>query len=694
MEKNYIHYNNMIKQKIDGFYDIESDALAIEAFKLEVKSKSMYFHTYLDKIKYLIAQKYYVDFLSIYTEEQIKEIHDLVLSYNFEFKSFMAIQKFYLTYALRTLDKQHFLETYEDRIVCVSLFLASGDFTSAKDMAKLMIKQVYQPATPTFLNSGKLRGGELISCFLLEMDDSLNSINYNLSTAMQLSKIGGGVAIDLTNLRARGENIQGIKGISRGVLPVMKLYEDAFNYVDQLGQRQGAGAVYLNIFHSDIIEFLDTKKINSDEKNRIQTLSIGVKIPDYFMELAKKNEVMYLFKPHSIYEKYNLKFEDINFELMYDTLVKDPDIEKIKVTARDMLTRIAITQFESGYPYLMFVDNANKAHALNATGKIKLTNLCTEIFQLSTPSTINNYGEEDAIGYDICCNLGSLNIVNLVENNNYEDDIYHSTMALNYVSEQSHINQAPGVNKANKDFHPIGLGVMNLHGFLAKNFIPYESEDAKDFVNTFFMLLNYYSLQASCKIAMDKKKTFVGFETSTYKTGHYFEQYITKEYKPQSEKIKNIFKDTMVPGIKEWNELKLLIQENGLYNAYRLAIAPTQSISYIQNATASIMPIVDLIETRIDGKSQTYYPMPYLNRNNIFSYKSAYNMNQEKIIDLIALMQPHIDQGISTVLYVTNENSTRDLARLYYYAWAKGLKSLYYIRTKNLTLNECETCSV
>lgn len=269
----YIEYNNRIKQRdADGFYNLEADQKALEFYLANIKAKSKLFINNQEKLEWLIANNYYEDFFDLYgyDKDQVFSLHEQLYQEEFQFQSFMAASKFYESYALKTLDKTEYLENYEDRILACSLSLAKGDISFAKRLAKVMINQEYQPATPTFLNAGKKHTGKLISCFLLQSDDSLNSINHTLSTSMQLSKIGGGVAIDLTRLRGRGEEIKGNVGVGRGVLPVMKLFEDAFNYVDQLGQRPGAGAVYLNIFHSDVLEFLDTKKINADEKTEFK----------------------------------------------------------------------------------------------------------------------------------------------------------------------------------------------------------------------------------------------------------------------------------------------------------------------------------------------------------------------------------------------------------------------------------------
>lgn len=692
--KNYIKLNNEVMQKVDGFYQLEKDKVAVEEFQKEVAEKYYPFASHEERMNWLIENDYYIDFTKMYGMNFIVELTEHIYSYEFEFQSFMAISKFYQSYALKTNDKKYYLETYEERIVACALYLAQGDEEYAWKLAETMIKQEYQPATPTFMNTGKSRGGEMVSCFLLESDDSLNSINYNLNTMGQLSKIGGGVSCNLSKIRSRGEAIKGVEGASSGVVPVMKLMEDTFSYVNQLGQRAGAGVAYLNIFHWDIEEFLETKKISCDEKSRLQTLSIGVVIPDKFVELAKENKPFYVFAPYTVYKQYGEHLDDLDIDKVYDDLVANPYVKKRQLDPRQLLTNIARTQFESGYPYIMYRSNANKVHALKELGDIKISNLCCEIMQLQETSIINDYGVEDEIKRDISCNLGSLNIVNVMENKSIEHSVEVAMRALTTVSDMSNIVNAPGVRKANEELHAVGLGAMNLHGYLAKNKIAYESKYAKDFVRTFFMMVNYYSILASCEIAIDKKETFKGFEQSEYANGNYFTKYLETDYSPKTKKVQKLFEGICIPTQKDWEELALLVKNHGMYNAYRLAIAPTQSIGYVQNATPSIAPITNIIETRTYGDSTTYYPMPFLGKDNFFFYQSAYEMDMMKVIDLYAEAQEHVDQGISLVLFVDSETPTNQLVRYYMYAHHKGLKSLYYTRTRLLSATECESCSV
>jgi ribonucleoside-diphosphate reductase alpha chain len=422
-------------------------------------------------------------------------------------------------------------------------------------------------------------------------------------------------------------------------------------------------------------------------------LSIGLIVPNKFFELAKENKDFHMFAPYSVFKQYGIQLDDMDIDKMYDELVANKKIKSKKMNARDMLSKIAATQMESGYPYLMFKTNANKLHALKNIGDIKQSNLCTEIFQLAEESIINDYGVGDVIKRDINCNLGSLNIYNVMRKKNFKDIIHVAMDALTAVSDMTSIINAPTVKKANEELHAVGLGAMNLHGYLTKNKIAYESKEALDFANTFFMMVNYYSIQASVEIAKEKG-TFKDFDKSEYANGNYFDNYVSKSYEPTLDKVKKLFEGIDVPTIEDWKQLKNDVQKYGMYHAYRLAIAPTQSISYVQNATSSVMPIVDAIEIRTYANSTTYYPMPFLAPDNMFYYKSAYNINQFKLIDMIATIQPHIDQGISTILFIDSNTSTRELGRYYVYAAYKGLKSLYYTRTKKLDISECTSCSV
>ncbi|WP_269146048.1 MULTISPECIES: class 1b ribonucleoside-diphosphate reductase subunit alpha [Bacillus] len=692
----YIELNNEIMIRKNGGFQFEKDAEAVRSYFIDhVNQNTVFFHDLREKLDYLIENDYYErEVFEPYTFDEIKAVYKAAYAKKFRFPSFMSAFKFYNDYALKTNDKKKILERYEDRIAICALFFAKGDAAKAVEFAEMMIRQEYQPATPTFLNAGRKRRGELVSCFLLEVGDSLNDISRAVDMAMQLSKLGGGVSLSLSKIRAKGESIKGVENSTKGVVGVMKLLDNAFRYADQMGQRQGAGAAYLNVFHADIDAFLDTKKISADEDVRVKTLSIGVVIPDKFIELAREDRDAYVFYPHTVYKEYGEHLDEMDIGEMYDKLVENPNVRKDKINPRQLLEKLAILRSESGYPYIMFEDNVNAAHALNHISKVKFSNLCSEVLQASKVSEYTDYGEPDAIGLDISCNLGSLNIANVMKNGDFGKIVKLSVDALTRVSETSNIKNAPAVARANREMRSIGLGAMNLHGYLAQNGIAYESEEACDFANVFFALVNYWSLVRSMELAEETGSTFEGFERSTYADGSYFEKYFGEWTQPKTEKVSALFDGVNIPNIEDWVDLQANVMKYGLYHSYRLAIAPTGSISYVQSATASVMPIMERIEERTYGNSKTYYPMPGLSAKNWFFYKEAYDMDMFKVVDMIATIQQHIDQGISFTLFLKDTMTTRDLNRIDLYAHHKGIKTLYYARTKDTGQEGCLSCVI
>lgn len=693
----WIQKNNEVMIQKDGRYQFEKDKEAVKSYFIDhINQNTVFFHNLKEKLDYLVENEYYEEeFLQQYSFEEIKQIFKLVYEKKFRFPSFMSAFKFYNNYALKTLDGTKILERYEDRIAVVALVFAEGNFELAKTLASKMIERKIQPATPVFSNAGKKRRGEYVSCFLLMTDDSMNSIAHGINNALQLSKRGGGVSHNLTDLRALGDPIKGIENRASGVVPVMKLLEDSYSYSNQQGVRDGAGAAYINIFHLDVLDFLSTKKINSDEKSRIKTLSLGLIVPDKFFELAEKDYDMYLFSPYSIEKEYGKKMSEIYITEMYDELVDNPNIRKKKISARDLLTMIASVQVESGYPYMFFEDNVNKQHPLSNEGKVKFSNICTEILQLSETSTIGGYHEKDDIKRDISCILLSLNIANVMDGNDIEGATRSGVRLLDAVTRKADLETVPSVAKANREMRSIGIGSMNLHGYLAKNRIQYESPEALEFVHAYFSTVNYYTLVESMEIAKEQGFIFKGFKGSKYDTGEYFEQYLIEDFSPKSEKVKLLFKDISLPSKEDWGVLKENVKRYGLAHSYRCAIAPTGSISYVQSSTASIAPITEKIEHRTYGDSDTYYPMPYMDDSNFFFYKEAYNVDMYKMIDLYAAAQRHVDQGISLTLYLKDTMTTRDISMLYIYAWMKNIKTLYYSRVERTdSTDSCVSCVV
>ncbi|EQE83782.1 ribonucleoside-diphosphate reductase, alpha subunit [Clostridioides difficile CD69] len=679
---------------------MEKDKEALSSYIEEfIQPKLRKFNNLEERLKYLIDEGYYSkEVMNQYSIDFIKNIYDMIDKHKFEFQSYMSANKFYQNYALKSNDGKEILETYNDKVLIVALTLGNGDKDLALNLADKIVKQEFQPATPTFLNAGRKRAGEMVSCFLLSVEDSTEGISYAISSSNHLSKIGGGVALNLSKLRASGESIKDIEGAAGGVVGVAKMLEQSFSYFNQMGARQGSGAVYLTVFHPDFELLMDTKKINADEKIRLATLSLGAIIPDKFMELAEKNEVAYAFYPHTVYKKYGVSLDEIEMDEWYDKLVNDSDIRKKEINPRQMLTKIAQMQQESGYPYVVYIDTANREHTLKDVGIIKMSNLCCEIFQYQTPSEIEGYGGKNEWGQDISCNLGSLNIANVMDNKTIESTVETAIRALSFVADSTDIKPVPTVSNSNSKSHSIGLGAMNLHGYLVRENILYTSDDAIDFSNVFFAMVRYYSIKASMKIAIERNQTFEGFDKSEYAKGRnskVLSKYYEQSYLPKSEKVRALFEGIYTPTKEDWTKLLDEVKEKGIYNAYLMAVAPTQSISYVQNATSSIMPITEPVEVRTYGDSTTIYPMPFLTNDNMLYYQSAYRMDMRKVIDLVATVQNHVDQGISTTLFVTDEKTTRDIAKHYIYAYKKGLKSLYYTRTKmTRDTHECLVCSV
>lgn len=680
-------------KKAENDFDVSKDKEAVKEYFLgHVNKHTVFFHNLKEKIDYLIENDYYEpEFLEKYDFKDIKKIFKIAYSYKFRFPTYMGAFKFYNDYALKTNDGEQYLERYEDRMSIIALYHAAGDLEKAEEIVRLLMEQTFTPATPTLLNTGRKRRGEYVSCFLLEVGDSLNDISRASEFAMQLAKRGGGVALNLSNIRARGESVKDIENISKGVVGVMKLFDNGFRYANQLGQRNGSGATYLSIFHADFEEFLATKKINADDDIRMKTLSIGVTIPDKFIELAKGGHQMYQFFPKNVYDVTGVQFGEMTAKMdeWYDKLAENPLIEKKVVSARKMLELIALTQGESGYPYLMFIDTVNRDNPLE--DDIYFSNLCTEILQPSKLSSFGDYGTNtDEIGMGISCNLASGHMGNMMNKNLIKESVFAAMDIMNSVSEHTNIVAVPEIAKANNMMHSVGFGIMDHHGYIASKYISFGSEEDKDLLDVFFNIVNYYSLVHSMERAKEHG-VFYKFEASDYANGKYFEG--RGEILPQTDKVKEIFKDIYIPTDKDWKELAANVQEHGLYNSYRLAIAPTGSISYVMSATASLTPIKEYVEERDYGNSRTFFPMPGIDEYG-FMYETGYVMDKQKLIDTVAVVQKHVDQGISFELNIPSNITTRELQKYYLYAHKAGIKTLYYTRTNKMTVAECIACAV
>ena len=682
----------------DGNIQFDADKRAAREYFLQhVNQNTVFFHSLKERLDYLVDKEYYEgSVLEKYPFEFIQQLNDLAYARKFRFETFLGAFKYYTSYTLKTFDGKRYLERFEDRVVMTALGLADGDQKLATELVEEIIAGRFQPATPTFLNTGKAQRGELVSCFLLRIEDNMESIARGINSALQLSKRGGGVALLLSNIREAGAPIKQIENQSSGIIPVMKLLEDSFSYANQLGARQGAGAVYLSAHHPDILKFLDTKRENADEKIRIKTLSLGVVVPDITFELAKNGEDMYLFSPYDVERVYGVPFGDISVTEKYREMVDDPRIKKSKINAREFFQTLAEIQFESGYPYIMFEDTVNRANPIK--GRINMSNLCSEILQVNTPTTYNEDLSYDQIGKDISCNLGSMNIALAMDGGDLGKTVDTAIRALTAVSDQSHIRSVRSIEDGNDRSHAIGLGQMNLHGYLAREHVHYGSDEGLDFTNIYFYTVLFHALSASNAIAKERGTTFDGFRDSTYASGEFFDKYTEQEWAPQTEKVKELFAGMSIPTQDDWRALKASVMEHGIYNQNLQAVPPTGSISYINNSTSSIHPIASKIEIRKEGKlGRVYYPAPFMTNDNLEYYQDAYEIGYEKVIDTYAAATQHVDQGLSLTLFFKDTVTTRDINKAQIYAWRKGIKTIYYIRLRQLALegtdmSECVSC--
>ena len=707
----YTDLNAQLNMPVDGAINIRADKDAARAYHLEVVNPhTRFFHSLEEKTRYMLENELWArDTVEMYDFEKFKALFKRAYAYKYRFETLMGALKFYESYSLKEITKDEFgaytttyLERFEDRVVMTAIHLSQGDYQQAQDLIDIIIDGRFQPATPTFLNAGRAKGGEMVSCFLLRMEDNLESIARTYASSMQLSKRGGGVGILLTNMREQGAPLKGIPGVGRGVVPIMKNLEDQFSHIDQLGQRQGAGAVYLNAHHPDIMTFLDTKRENADEKIRIKTLSLGVVIPDITFHLAKSNKDMYLFSPYDVEQVEGKPFSDVSVTENYDRWVEDDRISKTKIKARDFFRTLSELQFESGYPYVLFEDTANRHHPMKHIGKINLSNLCSEIAQVNSPSSMEDDLTYTEIGADISCNLGSLNAKKMLDltRDEFVDTVQVAVRALTAVSVLTDIDAVPTVKKGNNLSRAIGLGQMNLHGALAHHGLRYGSEEALKLWDNYMALVTWAAMCESAELAREIGETPY-FDGSEYATGEWWER-VPKAHLERAESLE-ILPGLEAPDAGDWNDLHLKVSQYGMANAYLQTVPPTGSISYINNSTSSIHPIVNKVEIRKEGRlGRVYYPAPHMRSDNLHLYEDAYEIGPERIIDTYAVSQQWIDQSQSLTLFMKDTATTRDLDKARIYAWRKGVKSIYYIRLRQMALDgtgvtetgvaECESC--
>ncbi|THF85522.1 class 1b ribonucleoside-diphosphate reductase subunit alpha [Deinococcus sp. KSM4-11] len=692
----WIELNNRVLTgtSVDTRHDL--DALQVY-FQEKVNPNTVFFHTLREKVRYLVEHGVWdASVFDRYAWEDVQAVFDRAYSYRFRFQSFMGAYKFYSEYATMTPDRARWLERYEDRMSITAL-ARSETAGQALELVHHLVNQTFTPATPTLMNSGKANTGRLVSCFLLQdCTDNLESITKTLSFVAELSKGGGGIGVEVSNLRARGESLRGIQNVTKGVMGVAKMLDNMLRYADQAGQRPGAGAIYLSVMHADFQDTLNAKKIATDEDARLKTLSVGATIPDIFMEKVRAGEDIFQFYPHSLWQETGCEFTDIDWTREYQTLADNPRIRKKRVSARRVLEDIAITQGESGYPYLLLEGNANRANPIPNVGTIKMSNLCSEILQPTLPSCFHAYGQEakDRVGLDVSCNLASLVIGQAMGSGDLGRVVRAAVGLLDNVARSTTIGEVPAVRRANEEMRSVGLGAMGLHSFLAANEVVYGSEGALEFVDVFFAAVHYHARKASMEIARDTGFVFRGFEGSRYQSGEHFQPYLERDFTPRTPEVAALFGGHALPTQEDWRQLVADIRTHGLAHSFVMAVAPTGSISYVSHASASIMPVTEKVETRTSNKARTIYPMPHLNETTEWYYEEAYDMDQRRVLDTVAAAQRHVDQGISCTLFVPASVTTRTLQSYYLYAYRLGLKTLYYTRLRKTNVQDCLSCVV
>lgn len=618
-----------------------------------------------------------------YFADQIKPERDLLFDY-------LGLH----TLATRYLAVDHEQNTYElpqERWMIIAMHLMQDENrTKRRELvtkAYWALSNLYMTvATPTLTNAGKTHG-QLSSCFIDTVDDSLQSIYDSNTDVAKLSKNGGGMGVYMGKVRARGSSIKGYKGMSSGVVPWIKQLNNTAVSVDQLGTRKGAIAIYLDVWHKDIEPFLDLKLNNGDERMRAHDIFTGVCLPDYFMEQVESRGDWYLFDPHEVRQVMGFSLEDFYDETKgdgewrnkYKACIENEALSKRKVPAIDIMKRIMISQLESGTPFMFYRDEVNRRNNNPHNGMIYCSNLCTEITQNQSPTQfLEEYVEdEDTIvkkyktGDFVVCNLSSINLGRAVPADVLEQLIDIQVRMLDNVID---INTLPikQTKLTNQKYRAIGLGTFGWHHLLAQKGIDWETDEAVDYADELYEKIAYLTIKASMELSKEKG-SYPSFAGSRWSTGAYFDM---RGYTGE-----------------KWTRLKEQVQKHGVRNGYLMAVAPNSSTAIIAGSTASIDPVFKpfYYEEKKDFKIPTTAPDLTTETYDIYR-RSAYIVDQRWSVRQNAARQKHVDQGISFNFYVPNTIRASILLDLHLQAWKEGLKTTYYVRSTANDIEECEWC--
>lgn len=651
------------------------------------------------------------DLFDHYTKEQIDLLEAEIVSERDQLFNYIGLFLLADRYLARDHDKNLY-ELPQERFMVIAMRLMQNE---APEQRLELVKEAYWAlsnlymtvATPTLSNAGKSYG-QLSSCFIDTVDDSLDGIYLNNWDIARLSKDGGGIGVYYGKVRALGSDIKKFKGNSSGVVPWIKLLNDTAVSVDQLGQRQGAVAIYLDIFHKDIMNgFLDLKTNNGDERRKAHDIFTGVSIPDLFMEQLKVTDEngksigeWHTFCPHQVKQVMGWKDEAGNplgledfydetdekyFSNKYWEAVNHPLLPRKTYRAMDVMARIMVAQLETGTPYMFYRDEVNRQNP-NKHGRgigrtsIYSSNLCTEIAQNMSPTTIvREYQDEDGNivivrkpGEFVVCNLSSINLPKAVRANVLDRLVRVQVRMLDNVIDLNTISVGQA-EATNKKYRAVGLGTFGWHHLLALEGIHWESDEAVAYADKVYEDIAYYTIKASMELAKEKG-AYSQFEGSEWETGRYFER-------------RNYTSD-------RWNQLRADVSGAGIRNGWLMAVAPNSSTAKIGGSTDGIDPLyaVEYAEEKKNFKFKVTAPdLDHVTYN--YYRRARHELDQVWSIKQNAKRQRHVDQGISFNLYVRHDIKARELLNLHVAAWENGLKTTYYVRSTSQTeIEECEAC--
>jgi ribonucleoside-diphosphate reductase alpha chain len=634
-------------------------------------------------ITYLTDKGLYGSYiLEHYSRNEINELSEYIKPERDYLFNYIGLKTLSDRYMIKGVNGE-ILELPQELFMGVAMHLAMKEQDSvkwAKNFYDVLSRLEMTVATPTLANARK-PFHQLSSCFIDTVPDNLWGI-YNVDQSFaQVSKFGGGMGIYVGKVRSRGSNIRGYKGVAGGVIPWIKNYNNTAIAVDQLGVRSGAVAIYLDVWHKDILDFLNLKTNNGDDRMKAHDIFPGVCIPDLFMEKVKARESWYLFDPHEVRHIRGYSIEDSwgeDWEKKYEECVQDPRLSKDEIPAIDIMKKILTSSFETGTPFVFFRDTVNRANPNKHKGMIYCTNLCTEICQNMSSTELVSTNHEDGFinssvksGDFVVCNLSSLNLGRAQTKKDIERVVTIQMRMMDNVIDLNHY-PVPQAEITNKKYRAVGLGTSGYHQWLAQNKIQWESEEHLQNADELYEWINYCAVKASMEIAKEKE-AYPVFEGSDWQTGEYFEQ-------------RGYDNDL-------WQDLKKKVKKHGVRNAWMFAIAPTASTSLIAGSTAGIDPIFN--KFFVEEKKNAVIPQtaPNLAEDTFWYYKEAHHIDQHWSIKAAGKRQRHIDQAQSFNLYITPDFTAKDFLELYMAAWENGLKTVYYIRNKSLEVDDCESCS-